>query len=76
MSWLDGFYYHRRHLYFNLNYMVIIMKGLTTFAAVVLLGSATAGAATEQLSFPHAAELPAEAKSIIFQAVNEADHPT
>ena len=51
------------------------MKGLTTFAAVVLLGSATAGAATEKLSFPHAAELTAEAKSIIFQEVNEAGIP-
>ena len=51
------------------------MKGLTTFAAVVLLGSATVSAATEKLSFPHAAELTAEAKSIIFQEVNESGIP-
>ena len=55
--------------------MVVIMRGLKTFAAVVLLGSATAGAATEKLSFPHAAELTAEAKSIIFQEVNESGIP-
>ena len=51
------------------------MRGLKTFAAVVLLGSATASAATEKLSFPHAAELTAEAKSIIFQEVNESGIP-
>ena len=51
------------------------MRGLKTFAAVVLLGSATAGAATEKLSFPHAAELTAEAKSIIFQEVNDSGIP-
>lgn len=51
--------------------MVIIMKGLTTFVAGVLLASTTVSAATEKLSFPHAAELTAQAKQIVFQEVNE-----
>ena len=47
----------------------------TTLAITVALGVATASAATEKLSFPHAAELTAQAKQIVFQEVNEAGIP-
>ena len=47
----------------------------TTLAITIALGVATASAATEKLSFPHAAELTAQAKQIIFQEVNEAGIP-
>ena len=47
----------------------------TTLAIMVALGISTAGAATEKLSFPHAAELTAQAKQIVFQEVNEAGIP-
>lgn len=47
----------------------------TTLAIMVALGVATASAATEKLSFPHAAELTAQAKQIVFQEVNEAGIP-
>jgi len=50
-----------------------MLKQLT--AITILLGVATAGAATEKLSFPHAAELTAQAKQIIFQKVNESGVP-
>ena len=50
-----------------------MLKQLT--AITLLLGVATAGAATEKLSFPHAAELTAQAKQIIFQEVNESGVP-
>jgi len=57
--------------------VVIIMKGLEEFLIVAILGSISmsAGAATEKLSFPHAAELTSEAKSIVFQEVNESGIP-
>lgn len=47
----------------------------TTLAIMVALGISTASAATEKLSFPHAAELTAQAKQIVFQEVNEAGIP-
>jgi len=50
-----------------------MLKQLT--AITILLGVATASAATEKLSFPHAAELTAQAKQIIFQEVNESGVP-
>ena len=50
-----------------------MLKQIT--AITLLLGVATASAATEKLSFPHAAELTAQAKQIIFQEVNESGVP-
>lgn len=47
----------------------------TTLAITLALGISTASAATEKLSFPHAAELTAQAKQIVFQEVNEAGIP-
>ena len=51
------------------------MKKILAIATSVLIAGSSLGAAADKLSFPHAAELTDQAKTIVFQEVNEAGIP-
>jgi len=51
------------------------MKKILAIATAVTIAGSSMGAAADKLSFPHAAELTSEAKTIIFQEVNESGIP-
>ena len=51
------------------------MKKITQLAVAAVIAGTTMSAAAEKLSFPHAAELTAQAKTIVFQEVNESGIP-
>ena len=51
------------------------MNKILAIATSVLIAGSSLGAAADKLSFPHAAELTDQAKTIVFQEVNEAGIP-
>ena len=51
------------------------MKKITQLAVAAVIAGTSMSAAAEKLSFPHAAELTAQAKTIVFQEVNESGIP-
>ena len=51
------------------------MKKITQLAVAALIAGTSMSAAADKLSFPHAAELTDQAKTIIFQEVNESGIP-
>jgi len=51
------------------------MKKILAIATAVTIAGSSMGAAADKLSFPHAAELTDQAKTIVFQEVNEAGIP-
>ena len=51
------------------------MKQILKYTVAALIAGTTMSAAADKLSFPHAAELTDQAKTIVFQEVNEAGIP-
>ena len=51
------------------------MKKITQLAVAALIAGTSMSAAADKLSFPHAAELTEQAKTIVFQEVNESGIP-
>ena len=51
------------------------MKKITQLAVAALIAGTSMSAAADKLSFPHAAELTEQAKTIVFQEVNESKIP-